>query len=72
MISLKLLLLFLKAICCGYKSVLEALFLGGIRRHDKFVIVEVCLIFGGRHVVIILRLSICRSLGRAIFSILLL
>ena len=43
----------------------------GILRHDKFVIVEACLVFGGRHVIIVLYLSVCRSLMRAGFSILL-
>ena len=68
---MKLLLLFLKAICRGYKPTLEALLFDGILWHDEFVIVEACLVFGGGYVIIILRLSICRSLWRAGLSILL-
>ena len=43
----------------------------GVLRHDKFFVVEACFIFGGRHVIIVLDLSVCRSLMRAGFSILL-
>ena len=68
---MKLLLLFLKATCRGYKPALEALLFDGILWHDEFVIVEACLVFGGRYVIIILFLSICRSLMRVGFSILL-
>ena len=39
--------------------------------HDEFVVVEACLIFGGRHIIIVLDLSVFRSLMRAGFSILL-
>ena len=45
--------------------------LDGILWHDEFVVVEACLIFGGRHVIIILYLSVCRFLMRAGLSILL-
>ena len=47
MISFKLLLLLLKAICCGYKPALEALLFDGILWHDEFGIVKACLVFGG-------------------------
>ena len=47
MINLKLLLLFLKAICRGYKPALEAFLFDGILWHGEFVIAEACLIFGG-------------------------
>ena len=60
---MKLLLLFLKAIFRGYKSALEALLFDEILWHGEFVIVEACLVFGGRH--IILYLFFCRSLMRA-------
>ena len=50
---------------------LEVLLFDGILWHDEFVVVEACLVFGGRHVIIILLLSICRSLRRAGLSILL-
>ena len=43
----------------------------GILRHDEFVVVEACLVFGGRRIVIILDLSVYRSLMRAGFSLLL-
>ena len=36
---------------------------------DEFVIIEACLIFGGRRIVIILDLLVCHSLMRAGFSI---
>src|SRR3954465_7129903 len=43
-----------------------------ILRYDEFVVVvKACLAFGGRHIIIILNLSVCRSLMRAGFSILL-
>ena len=64
-----LVLLLLKAICRGYNPALEALLFDGILWHDEFVIVKACLVLGGRHVIIVLR--ICRSLRRAGFSILL-
>ena len=72
LVSLKLLLFFLQALRSGYKPALEALLLDGIFRHGKFFVAEPHLILGGRHVIIVLRLSICCSLGRAGFSILLL
>ena len=37
----------------------------------EFVVVEACLVSGGRHVIIVLYLFVCRSLVRAGFSILL-
>ena len=36
----------------------------GILWHDEFVVVEACLVFGGRHIIVILDLSVCRSLMR--------
>src|SRR3954469_7363678 len=43
----------------------------GILWHDEFIVVEACLVSGGRHIIVILNLSVCRSLMRAGFSILL-
>ena len=43
----------------------------GILGHDEFVIVEACLVFGGRYIVIVLDLFVCRALVRACFCILL-
>ena len=43
----------------------------GILGHNEFVAIEACLVSGGRHVIIILYLFICRSLVRAGFSVLL-
>ena len=71
LISSKLLLFFLEASCCGHKPALKTLLLDGILWHDEFVVVEACLVFGGRHIIIVLDLSVCRSLMRAGFSILL-
>ena len=45
---------FLQAICCGPKPALEALLLNGILRHDKFFITEAHLVFGERHVIVLL------------------
>ena len=36
----------------------------GILRYDKFVVVEACLVFGGRHVIFVLILFVSRSLMR--------
>ena len=36
---------------------LEALLLDGILRHDKFFVAEAHLVFGGRHIVIVLKVS---------------
>ena len=49
----------------------ETLLFDGILWHDKFVIVEACLVFGGRHIIVVLDLPVCRSLMGAGFSILL-
>ena len=49
----------------------KTLLFDGILGHDEFIVIEACLVFGGRYVIIILRLSISRPLGRAGFSILL-
>ena len=72
MISLKLLLLFLKAICRGYKPVLEALLFDRILWYGEFIVAEACLVFEGGHVIVIIRLSASRSLRRAGSFILLL
>ena len=53
MISLKLLLLFLKAICRGHKPALEALLLDRILRHDEFFVAKAHFVFGERHVIIV-------------------
>ena len=71
LISSELLLFFLEAACPGHKPTFETLLFDGILWHDEFVVVEACLVFGGRHIIIVLNLSICRSLMRAGFSILL-
>ena len=71
LISSELLLFFLEASCRGDKPALETLLLNGILWHDEFVVVEACLVFGGRHIIIVLDLFVCRSLTRAGFSILL-
>ena len=67
MISSKLLLLLLEAVCRGLRHDK----FGGILRHDKFVVVEAFLVSGGRHVIIILYLFVCHSLVRAGVSVLL-
>ena len=71
LISSKSLLFFLEASCRGHKPGLKMLLLDGILWHDEFVIVEACLIFGGRHIIIVLDLSVCRSLMGDGFSTLL-
>ena len=58
-------LIFLQAICCGYKPALEELLLDGILRHDKFFVAEAHLVFGERHVIVLLQFSICFLLWRA-------
>ena len=50
---------------------MKTLLLDRILWHDDFVIVEACLVFGGRHIIVVLDLPVCRSLMRAGFSILL-
>ena len=70
LISSKMLLFFHKASGYGQKPALKTLLLDLILWHDEFVVVEACLIFGGRHIIIVLDLSVCRSLVRAGFSIL--
>ena len=71
LISPKRLLFFLEASCRGHKPALKTLLLDGILWHDEFVIVEACLVFGGRHIIVVLNLSVGRSLMRAGFFILL-
>ena len=58
LISLKLLLFFLQALCSGYKPALEALLLNGILRHNKLFIAEAHLILGERKVVTVLRVFV--------------
>ena len=45
------------------------LLFGGVGWYDEFVVIEACLVFGGRRIVFILDLLVCRSLMRAGFSI---
>ena len=66
-----MLLFFLEASCRGHKPALKMLLLDGILWHDEFVVVEACLVFGGRHIIFILDLTVCRSLMRTGFSVLL-
>ena len=58
LISLELLLLLFQASCSGYKPALEALLLYGILRHVEFIVAEAHLVFGGRHIVVILQVSV--------------
>ena len=60
LISLELLLLLFQASCSGYKPALEALLLYGILWDAEFVVTEAHLVFGGRHIVIVLQVSVCR------------
>ena len=60
LVSLELLLLFLQAFCSGYKPVLEALLLDGVLWYAEFVVTEAHLVFGGRHIVVILHVSVRR------------
>ena len=57
LISLELLLLLFQASCIGYKPALEALLLYGILWYTEFVVTEAHLVFGGRHIVIVLQVS---------------
>ena len=66
-----MLLFFLEAARRGHKPAFETLLFDGILRHDKFVVVEACFVFGGRPIIIVLDLSVYRSLMRAGFCILL-
>ena len=47
LISLKLLLLFLQAICRGHKPALEAPLFDGILWYGEFIVAEAYLVFGG-------------------------
>ena len=69
LISSKLLPLFLEAIRRGHKPAFKTLLFDGILRHDEFVVVEACLVSGGRHV--ILYFFVCCFLMRAGVSVLL-
>ena len=66
-----MLLFFLEAARRGHKPAFETLLFDGILWHDEFVVVEACLVFGGRHIIVVLDLPVCRSLMGAGFSILL-
>ena len=61
----------LQAFCCGDKPALEALFFDGILGYDEFVVIEACFVIGGRYVIMIFNLFVCRPLMRACFCILL-
>ena len=60
LISLVLLLLLFQTSCSGYKPALKVLLLYGILRYAEFIVDEAHLVFGGRHIVVILHVSICR------------
>ena len=60
LLSLELLLLLFQASCSGYKPALEALLLYGILWYAEFVITEAHLVFGGRHIVTVLQVSVGR------------
>ena len=60
LVSLELLLLLFQASCSAYKLALEALLLYGILWYAEFVVTEAHLVFGGRHIVIVLQVSVCR------------
>ena len=60
LISLDLLLLLLQAPRSGNKPALEALLLHGILRHAELVVAEANLVFGGGHVVVLLRIPVRR------------
>ena len=49
----------------------KTLLFDGILRYDEFVVVEACLVSGGRYLIIILDHFVCRSLVRACFYLLL-
>ena len=55
---MELLLLLLQASCSGYKPALEALLLYRILWYAEFVVTEAHLVFGGRHIVIVLHVSV--------------
>ena len=61
--------LFLEAVRHGHKPAFKTLLFDGILRHDEFIVVEACLVSGGR--LIILYLFFCRFLMRAGVSVLL-
>ena len=60
-----MLLFFLVAACRGYVPAFETLLFDVILWHDEFVVVEACLIFGGRHIIVVLDLPVRSSLMRA-------
>ena len=59
-ISLELLLLLFQASCSGYKPALKALLLYGILRSAEFIVAEAHLVFGGRHIVVIIQVTVSR------------
>ena len=58
LISLELLLLLFQAPRSGHKPTLEALLLYRILRHAELVVAKANLVFGGRHVAVLLRVSV--------------
>ena len=60
LISLELLLLLFQASCSGNKPALKALLLYRIFGYAEFIVVEAHLVFGGRHIVVILHVSVRR------------
>ena len=60
MINLELLLLLFQASCSGYEPALKALLLYGILRYAEFIIAEAHLVFRGRHIFVVLQISVCR------------
>ena len=60
LISLELLLLLFQASCSGYKPALKALLLYGILRYAELIVAEAHLVFGGRHIVVILHVFVRR------------
>ena len=58
LVSLKLLLLLLQALCHGYKPVLKTLLLDRILLHDKFFVAEAHLVLGGWKIITVLRVFV--------------
>ena len=72
LVSLELLLLLFQAPRSGHKSAFEALLLYGVLRHAELVVAEANLVFGGRHVVVLLRIPVRRLFIWAVLPIFLL
>ena len=60
LVSFELLLLLLQAPRSGHKPSLKANLFRGILGHAEFIIAEAHLVFGGRRIVVILQISVCR------------